>query len=189
MHVISLLGASVSSFIAGATIQMYVAYAASEPYEPKQPEPAVYTVNLDFQPFIATITLEDIISDKDKKCLIENVYFESRGEPIVGQEAVVWVVLNRMLSGNYSDDVCEVIYQPKQFSWTSKRSTTDEIMQSEEWRTAEMVVEDVLQNYFTSLDPTSGSMFFHSTRVQPSWADDMEKVVRINNHIFYKEPT
>lgn len=54
-------------------------------------------------------------------CLAEAVYHEARGEPAKGQETVAQVVLNRTQFGTeFGNTVCKVVYQPKQFSWTSR---------------------------------------------------------------------
>ena len=48
---------------------------------------------------------------KAEKCLANAVYFESRGEPVRGQIAVAQVVMNRVFSPFYPNDVCGVVYQ------------------------------------------------------------------------------
>ena len=48
---------------------------------------------------------------KAEKCLAEAVYFESRGEAKRGQIAVAQVVMNRVFSGFYPNNVCGVVYQ------------------------------------------------------------------------------
>ena len=56
------------------------------------------------------------------RCLAENVYYESRGEPLKGQVAVAKVTLNRLDEG-YARSVCGVVYQQYspdsacQFEW------------------------------------------------------------------------
>ncbi len=45
------------------------------------------------------------------KCLAEAVYFESRGEPVRGQIAVAQVIMNRVFSPFYPNDVCGVVHQ------------------------------------------------------------------------------
>ena len=40
---------------------------------------------------------------KEKKCLAEAIYFEARGEPILGQFAVAQTVLNRVRTGYYPE--------------------------------------------------------------------------------------
>lgn len=51
-------------------------------------------------------------------CLAENVYHEARGESVEGQLAVALVTLGRTLFPEYPKDVCGVVYQKNQFSWT-----------------------------------------------------------------------
>jgi hypothetical protein len=46
-----------------------------------------------------------------EKCLADAVYFEARGEPLRGQQAVAQVVMNRVFSGYYPNNVCGVVYQ------------------------------------------------------------------------------
>jgi hypothetical protein len=48
---------------------------------------------------------------KAERCLAQAVYFEARNEPVRGQTAVAQVVLNRVFSPYYPDDVCSVVYQ------------------------------------------------------------------------------
>ena len=48
---------------------------------------------------------------KAEKCLANAVYFESRGESVRGQIAVAQVVMNRVFSPFYPNDVCGVVYQ------------------------------------------------------------------------------
>src|SRR5690606_17630366 len=48
---------------------------------------------------------------KAEKCLADAIYFESRGETERGQIAVAQVVINRVFSGYYPEDVCGTVYQ------------------------------------------------------------------------------
>src|ERR1700750_740338 len=49
--------------------------------------------------------------ESDLQCLAENVYFESRGEPLKGQYAVAEVTLNRTRSANFPHTVCGVVHE------------------------------------------------------------------------------
>ena len=60
------------------------------------------------------------LSDEEINILANIVWLESRGETTVGQEAVVEVVLNRVVSGQYPNSVYDVLSQRGQFtSWRS----------------------------------------------------------------------
>lgn len=72
-------------------------------------------------------TIEEAIdaasaSDRAMQCLSENVYHEARGENDEGKLAVALVTLGRTLSlgtEKFPKDVCGVVYQARQFSWTA----------------------------------------------------------------------
>ena len=49
--------------------------------------------------------------DKQMSCLAEALYFEARGEPIIGQLAVGEVILNRVEDRRYPSSICKVINQ------------------------------------------------------------------------------
>ena len=55
------------------------------------------------------------ISDYDRQLLGALIYYEAGGEPYQGKVAVGSVVINRMLSTRFPDDMSDVIYQSGQF--------------------------------------------------------------------------
>jgi len=126
------------------------------------------------------------ISNEDRKCLALNVYFESRGESKIGQESVAWVTLNRVASGKFPNNVCDVVWEDKQFSWTHD-GKSDKPKDQEAWLLAQKIANQVIDTYGVESDPTEGAIFFHSDYVNPYWTDKVTKVVQIDNHIFYKE--
>ena len=44
-------------------------------------------------------------------CLATAIYFEARGEPMVGQVAVAQVIVNRVYDERFPDTVCDVVKQ------------------------------------------------------------------------------
>ena len=68
----------------------------------------------------------DIIQKREQLyCGAQNIYHESRGESNSGQIAVSNVVRNRVKSKHYPNTICEVVWQPKQFSWTHDGRSDD----------------------------------------------------------------
>lgn len=131
-------------------------------------------------------TLFDLTSPKDRKCLIQNIYFESRGESQIGQAAVAWVTLNRVSESQGEKSICDVVYQKSQFNWTKKfkgKAMSDEQALADVTR----VADNVLKTYYTGMDPTEGATYFHSTKENPSWTKSFEKIVKIDSHIFYRD--
>jgi spore germination cell wall hydrolase CwlJ-like protein len=126
------------------------------------------------------------VSKEERHCLALNVYFESRGESKVGQEFVGWVTLNRVMDSDFPDTICAVVWEDQQFSWTHD-GKSDRPKDQAAWATAQVVAEEVLQSYGVERDPTEGATYFHAASVKPTWAKSFERVVRIDNHIFYTD--
>lgn len=128
-------------------------------------------------------------------CLAQNIYFESRGEPISGQLAVGFVTLNRVKSSRYPNDICSVVKQAKrdrtglvrhkcQFSWYCDGKPdiiTDRVGYLIALEIAKYLVRETQEE-----DITKGSLFYHSHQVNPYWAPYQNKTVVIGNHIFYR---
>jgi N-acetylmuramoyl-L-alanine amidase len=123
-------------------------------------------------------------SEKDRYCLAQNIYFESRGESTVGQEFVGWVTLNRVMNSDFPGEICKVVWQKDQFSWTHD-GKSDTPKDKDAWATAQVIAGEVITAYGVDRDPTEGATYFHATSVKPDWAKKFERVVRIDNHIFY----
>ena len=117
------------------------------------------------------------------KCLADNIYFEALTESEAGQVAVANVTMNRVKSKHFPDNVCDVVWEPKQFSWThdGKSDTPDsEKAYKEVYEIAKAVY------YGNIVDITEGATFYHADYVNPSWAKVMDRVGKIDRHIFYK---
>jgi spore germination cell wall hydrolase CwlJ-like protein len=139
-------------------------------------------------------------------CLALNVYHEARGEPVNGQVAVAFVTLNRV--EKQQSNVCSVVYQHKQFSWTNDRLITkttikngkcintktpnpkwhvryDVNTKSKAWEQAVYVALYTLKH--NKSDITNGSTHYHATYVDPYWRTAYQEVMKIGHHIFYKK--
>lgn len=110
-------------------------------------------------------------------CLALNIYFEARGEPVIGQQYVAHVTLNR--SKRSGKDVCAVVYEPYQFSWTLKPYKIKNI---QAWNEALYIAEKAVH----SPDITKGAMFFHTVDINPPWSRNKTFITQIGRHRFYK---
>lgn len=125
----------------------------------------------------------------DRDCLALAMYWEARSEGVPGMEAVGWVVLNRLASGDYPGTACEVVRQggvqpPCQFSfWCDGRRDTPDERQS--WAVALDTAERLLTD--PPADPTGGATLFHRTDVRPAWAQRLERTGRIGRHLYYRD--
>ena len=119
----------------------------------------------------------------NKNCLAMNIYHEARGESIEGQYAVAHVTMNRVNDRRWDDNVCDVVYQPKQFSWT--HTIMDHTPKDKKaWAIANEIALATLDGRVP--DNTSDSTHYHAEYVNPFWANDYEEVTQIGTHIFYR---
>jgi spore germination cell wall hydrolase CwlJ-like protein len=126
------------------------------------------------------------VSKQDRYCLAQNMYFESRGESQVGQEFVAWVTLNRVMDTKFPNDICSVVWQDSQFSWTHD-GKSDTPTDPTAWAQAQAIAGEVLLAYGVDRDPTEGATYFHADWVTPDWSKRFERVVQIDGHIFYAD--
>jgi spore germination cell wall hydrolase CwlJ-like protein len=120
-------------------------------------------------------------------CAAQNIYFESRGEPDLGQLGVGQVVLNRVDNSRWPNTVCEVVWQEKQFSWTHDgKSDRIKLVTKQDRR---VWIKSIFYAVMSMIedDATNGATHYHSTSVEPYWAESMKQTAHIGNHIFYKE--
>ena len=130
-------------------------------------------------------------------CMAVAIYFEARAEPLAGQLAVANVVMNRVWDERYPDDVCEVITQGRLGSKPTDRilrhqcqfsfycdGKSDTPKDEDAFRYAIDIASNIIAGVW--LDPTEGATHYHSIDVRPVWAKTKTRVVRIENHIFYR---
>jgi N-acetylmuramoyl-L-alanine amidase len=134
---------------------------------------------------LATLVAQLRSSDpgsRELECLAVGVYFESKGEPLMGQLAVGEVIANRAQSSRFPSNYCSVVLQRGQFSFVRGGSWPSVSKQSRAWKTAVAIAKIVDQDLKNS---TAGNaLFFHARRVSPGWK--MKRVASIGNHIFYR---
>jgi spore germination cell wall hydrolase CwlJ-like protein len=125
------------------------------------------------------------VADRNVRCLAENVYYESRGEPLKGQFAVARVTLNRLDEG-YASSVCGVVRQGCQFSWVCNGTVSQP--RGPSWHQAVGIALVALNEPTKVEDPTNGASHFHATYIewQPGWRKVQDSVRQIGNHVFYR---
>ena len=127
---------------------------------------------------------------KAERCLANAIYFEARSEPVRGQMAVAQVVLNRVFSGVYPDDVCSVVYQNAhrrlacQFTFACD-GKSKAIHDRRAWGSAMRIARQTLDGQIY-LPEVGKSTHYHATYVSPTWARTMHRLVRHGLHNFYR---
>jgi spore germination cell wall hydrolase CwlJ-like protein len=136
------------------------------------------------------LNLDDKQRAKSEKCLAEAVYFESRGEVKRGQIAVAQVVMNRVFSGFYPNNVCGTVYQNAhrkfacQFTFACD-NVRDVIDEPDMWQQAKEIARDMLDGKLW-LPEIGHSTHYHAYWVHPSWVNEMRKLHKIGVHSFYR---
>ena len=131
----------------------------------------------------AAVAAQDITGDADDdlRCLAASVYFESKGEPLVGQLAVAEVILNRVESKRFGAGVCGVVLKPGQFSFVRGGRIPDIDEDRATYRTALAVAKVALAEAWDS--PAENALYFNSRR---AGGFAKTRVASIGNHIFYR---
>jgi len=117
-------------------------------------------------------------------CLALAIYYEARDQPIDGQLAVAEVILNRVESPRHPNDVCGVVWDPRQFSFT--HDGLPENPQEPIWDSIELMAEQILDDpdqTLLGIDATH----YHATYVSPYWSRVLTRTGQIGDHIFYTE--
>ena len=136
--------------------------------------------------------------DNDYHCLASNIYWESRNQSLGGKMAVAQVVMNRVDNKRFPDTICGVVKQTKyypsggidlhdcQFSWYCD-GLIDEPLRNEKHIYEEVFYLAVNMIEQDSIDITEGATHYHSNKVHPYWADSLQRMTQIDDHIFYKK--
>jgi spore germination cell wall hydrolase CwlJ-like protein len=132
----------------------------------------------------------ETVSDEDRYCLQQNIYFEARNQSIAGQVAVAWVTLNRVEAQRFRDTICGVVWQNKQFSWThdgKSDSPGTNVLEQRAWEDAGLVADVVLLDWARRrASPIGQAIMYHADYVNPYWAASYTQVAQIESHIFYE---
>ncbi len=128
---------------------------------------------------------------KAEKCLADAVYFEARGEPLRGQQAVAQVIMNRVFSGYYPNNVCGVVYQNAhrhlrcQFTFACEGKDLSKVDELDMWEQAKIISRDMLDGKIW-LSEVGHATHYHAYWVHPSWVHEMKKMYRLGVHTFYR---
>lgn len=121
------------------------------------------------------------ISQAELDLLARLIYAESRGEPYTGQVAVGAVVLNRVKSPEFPNNIRDVIYQRNQFAVVN-----DGQINLTPNQTAYRAAREALNGS----DPSLGAIYFYNPRTAKtiSWLETRKTTVVIENHVFAINP-
>ena len=154
------------------------------------PQAFIPPISGDDHDWAATPLAATVFSDAEQTCLANGLYFEARGETLMGQAAVGQVILNRVRNPAYPNTICGVVYQNK--SWRNRCQFSfacdghrDRINDQGAWARAKRVAEQVTKGEIWIAEVGSAT-HYHAGYVRPRWASAMERVDKIGHHIFYR---
>ena len=148
---------------------------------PPEVEPSPAPLTADTLAELVAETVRPAKIDPELRCLAGAVYFESRGESLVGQLAVAHVVLNRAKSGRFPTSLCGVVHQKSQFSFV-RGGRMPAVRNGGQWNNAVAIAQIARDGSWKNHAP--GALFFHARYVSPGWRKT--RVAQIDNHIFYR---
>ncbi len=166
-----------SLFANGNTHAMLVQAALRGPLAPLTAAPAAPPARL--------------VNARERGCLAQAIYYESRGESRLGQTAVAEVVMNRVRSPAYPNTICGVVYQGShrtsgcQFSFTCDGSLHS-TPRGRAWTEAQSIATQVVQGYARPV--TQRATHYHTQAVNPVWSSGLVETTRIGSHVFYRFP-
>ncbi len=116
-----------------------------------------------------------------------NIYYEARSEPLLAQQAVAHVTLNR--SNVCGDTVRDTIARMGQYSWTAKRQIKTLLNPGDS--AGVRVFSRCLisaQRAMRSYDFTEGTTYYYRADMSPppSWASGMEIAGQWGAHVFMR---
>lgn len=161
---------------------------------PTMPAPDFDAVERAVRDVIALIRQRDPTIDLDVgqlTCLQRALYFEARGEGMLGQAAVAHVALNRVGTRPGRTTICDVVQEPGQFApYLGGEPDDDELAQTDDdaTRLAAETAAMVMAGYVD--DPSRGGQYFYAPRLvkgQPAWVKGMKETARIGAHRFFVE--
>lgn len=118
---------------------------------------------------------------------------EARGEPLIGQQAVAWVIRNRLATGTWGKSLASVCLWRAQFSgWympsdPNFAAACDLANNDPTLLALTKVLSDVM-SADRSQDPTGGATSYYavSMTTPPAWAASMTFCGRFGNQLFLK---
>jgi hypothetical protein len=166
-----------------ASAQMSPPTAPVAPEVIPAPRPTPILSHLHIEVALASLASET-------SCLAEAIYYEARGEGLLGEKAIAEVVVRRTHKAGYPHSICGVVHQGVgascQFSFVCD-GTLDRPKAAGEWRRAVGLATRIITGAVPLTDLTDGAISFHAVSIEANWPG-MVRTVQIGNHVFYKRP-
>lgn len=134
---------------------------------------------------------------KERSCAITALYGEARGVSTQEKEAILDVVINRTRHKNFPCTICEVVHQPKQFSYFNTNPEVNlefknmNLLDKKAYLEIEQIVDNRLGNGMIKPNKVlpNSALFYHTKDVRPVWSTN-KKIKQIGvdksyKHVYY----
>lgn len=130
-----------------------------------------------------TLTIPTSVSANEKELLARLVHAEAKGEPYAGKVAVATVVLNRVDSDLFPDNVNDVVYERSASGHYAFSPVLDGSISNKADSESIRAVEEALQ--FRGQGQNS-LYFYNPTTATSKWVSTREQTLVIGDHVFAK---
>lgn len=135
------------------------------------------------------------IGDSDSRarardCLAAAMIYEA-GDDAKGQQAVGQVVINRARHPAFPKSICGVVFQGAerttgcQFTFTCDGALARRYSAAA-WTRAQANADNMLSG--VTYAPVGLSTHYHTDWVRPYWSDSLEKIAKVDTHLFFRWP-
>ena len=128
-------------------------------------------------------------------CLAEAVYFEARSESFVAQLAVANVILQRVQSERYPDNICDVVRQGRTWKGKPVRNKCHFSYwcdgKPEKFKDLTSLIKIISVAEISlrggQVKQTVGATHYHASYVTPRWASNpaFKSLGQLGSHLFY----
>jgi Cell Wall Hydrolase len=142
--------------------------------------------------FLSRLRIDVALSNlaSETSCLAEAIYYEARGEGLLGEKAIAEVVVRRTHKAGYPHSICGVVHQGSgmacQFSFACD-GTMERPKSAGEWSRAVHLAAKIVTGALPLTNITDGAIAFHAATVDLDWPG-MVRTVQIGNQVFYRRP-
>lgn len=129
------------------------------------------------------------ITKLQKQYIAKAVFFEAHTESEEAKIAIIYVILNRMVSSNneyYGKNINAIIFKKNAFSWVGKQKP-----HKDEWKEYIPLVNKVVATYHIKNSPVKTATHFVNLKTRTTnhrwWKNKkMMFIAKIESHAFYK---
>lgn len=120
-------------------------------------------------------------------CTTLALYHEARSESDISNMMIVGVILNRIADKAYPDEACDVVLDPRQFSFVGDR-LSDKVQNLKQYTRLYKIVEYSMMNKEFVRGMVQGVNHYHTVSIRPFWSksNKIKLKARVDNHLFYE---